>query len=326
MYAETIDLALAKTRDTIFPHVGLGVVNSGSPVDYGRSAAGREQPVPSVCDPQLAYNQLFGSVAPGEAKQVLDARDNVIDFLSRDIRKVQAKLTGEERKRMDFHVHGYEAMIDRRGRLDAMKDTLRKHAPTLDKNFASDEPMENLAAQFDVGAAALISGLTNVVTISTGVGGDWNMSYRSLGINLASHPIGHGQGENGKTAGELAAIIRRYHVELIAKLAHKLRAVPEGKGTMLDNTVIVFLSDAAEGHHAQCKEWPMVVVGNLGGTLKTNGRYLEYPHYETAGNRTVAQWYLTLLHAAGAPRKSFGVPDPKMDPTAQQGPLRELLA
>ena len=326
VFGETIDLALAKTRDTIFPHLGLGVLTSSTPVAYGRSASGREQPVPFICDPRLAHDQLFGSVAQGEARQALDARDNLIDFLSRDIRKLEAKLTGEERKRMDLHVQGYQAMIDRRGRLDAAKDTLRKHAPVVTPSYSDDCPMQQLAAQFDVATAALISGLTEVVTISSGVGGLWNMTYRSLGINLASHPIGHGGGENGKSSAELQQIIRRYHIELIAGMARKLGAVAEGKGTMLDNTVIVFLSDAAEGHHSQCKEWPMVIVGNLGGALKTNGRYLEYPHYGNAGNRTVANWYLTLLAAAGAPRARFGVADPSMDPKDQIGPLGELLS
>jgi hypothetical protein len=213
-------------------------------------------------------------------------------------------------------------MIARRERLDAVKDTLRKHAPKVTADFSGDCPMQRLAAQFDIATAALTAGLTEVVTVSS----TWNMHYKSLGIGLASHPIGHGKGENGKTAHDLMQIVRRRYVELIAGMAAKLHATPEGKGTMLDNTAIVFLSDAAESHHSQCKEWPMVVVGNLGGSLKTNGRYLQYPSYGNPGNRTVANWYLTLLDAAGAPRAAFGVPDPNMDPKDQKGPLTELLA
>jgi len=324
-FAETIDLALAKTRNTIFPHLGLGVVTQEVSVAYGRSAAGRDQPVPSICSPELAHNQLFASVAQGEARQALEARDTLIDFLGKDLKKLDATLTGDERKKMDVHVDGYQAMLDRRSRLDRMKDTLRKHVPAITPAYTSDDPMERLSAQFDVSAAALISGLTDVVTISSGVGGMWNMTFKSLGIAIGSHPIGHGQSDNGRPAGELAQIVRRYHLQLIGGLARKLQAVPEGNGTMLDNTVIVFLSDSAEAHHSSCHEWPMVVLGTLGGRLKS-GRYLEYPHYGRPGNRTVANWYLTLLEAAGAPRPSFGVQDPSMDPQDQKGPLKELLA
>ena len=77
-------------------------------------------------------------------------------------------------------------------------------------------------------------------------------------------------------------MIRRFHFDLIARLAKKLESVPEGDGTMLDNTVIVYVSDGAEGHHSRCWEWPMVVLGNAGGKLKT-GRYVDYPGYGQLG-------------------------------------------
>ena len=132
-FAETIDLALAKTRDTIFPHLGLGVVTGDLPIAYGRSAAAaRDQPVPSVCSPKLAHDQLFATVAQGDARQALEARDNLIDFLARDLKKLDGKVVGEERKRLDVQTQGYQAMLDRRARLDAVKDTLRKHAPVVD--------------------------------------------------------------------------------------------------------------------------------------------------------------------------------------------------
>ena len=62
------------------------------------------------------------------------------------------------------------------------------------------------------------------------------------------------------------------------------------------------------------------------GKLKTDGRYLQYPLHGNPGNRTMANLYLTLLDAAGAPRPTFGVTDPNMDPKDQKGPLTELLA
>jgi hypothetical protein len=93
---------------------------------------------------------------------------------------------------------------------------------------------------------------------------------------------------------------------------------------MLDNTVIVYLSDGAEGHHSRCWEWPMVVIGDMGGKLKT-GRYVDYPGYGRKGHRTTANMYLTLLHLAGAKRDNFGTPDPNLKDLDQTGPLGELL-
>lgn len=109
------------------------------------------------------------------------------------------------------------------------------------------------------------------------------------------------------------------------RLAEKLKAVPEGDGTMLDNTVIVYLSDAAEGHHSRCWDWPMLVIGDLGGRLNTRGRFVCFPKYGAAGHKTTANFFLTLLEAAGASRKSFGVADPALKDINPTGPISELL-
>ena len=134
----------------------------------------------------------------------------------------------------------------------------------------------------------------------------------------------HGGSYQGKTWSELYNIIRRYHFDLIAGLCKKLESIKEGNGTMLDNTVIVYLSDGAEGHHSRCWEWPMVVIGDMGGKLKT-GRYVDYPGYGQKAHRTTANMYVTLLQLAGSTRDSFGMADPNLKDLDQHGPLAELL-
>jgi hypothetical protein len=94
---------------------------------------------------------------------------------------------------------------------------------------------------------------------------------------------------------------------------------------MLDNTVIVFLSDGAEGHHSRCWEWPMVVIGNIDNKLKT-GRYLDYPGYGQKGHRTTANLYTTLLNLAGSNRDRFGIADPMLKDFDQTGVLTEMTA
>ena len=120
-------------------------------------------------------------------------------------------------------------------------------------------------------------------------------------------------------------LIRGFHFELIARLAKKLESIPEGDGTMLDNTVIVYLSDAAESHHSRCWEWPFVILGDAGGKLKA-GRYVDYPGYAQPGHRTTANLYTTLLNLAGSDAERFGVADPNLKDLDQTGPLEELLA
>ena len=107
-------------------------------------------------------------------------------------------------------------------------------------------------------------------------------------------------------------------------LAGKLAAVPEGAGTMLDNTVFVYTSDFGETHHSTGDDWSYLLLGNLGGQLKT-GQHLDYPLRGRAGNRSINALYCTLLHAAGAPREHFNL-DGVRKTVDQPGPLDELLA
>ena len=69
---------------------------------------------------------------------------------------------------------------------------------------------------------------------------------------------------------------------------------------MLDNTLIIYLSDSGEAHHPNLLECPVILLGNLGGKLKSKNRLLEYPKYGAAGHKTLANLYLAFLHTPPA--------------------------
>ena len=139
---------------------------------------------------------------------------------------------------------------------------------------------------------------------------------------------GGGGGQNFENGmGEFATreLIMDYHMQNVAKLATKLASVPEGDGTMLDNTPIVYLSDHGEKHHSNCYEWPMVALGNIRGAFKA-GHYVHVPGWGEPGHRTIAALYKALLHGAGLPADSFGQPDRTLPQSIDQDePLTEWL-
>ncbi|MEK0446005.1 MAG: hypothetical protein RLZZ399_1326 [Verrucomicrobiota bacterium] len=324
---ETIDWALSRGLPATFPHVGLGIAMSPEKgIIYNCTASGVGQKQPTICKPDIAYANLFGSVAKGAAQEAFRAHTNLLDFMTEEVRRVERNLSGPEREQMGSYLGALETLHNRQSRIHEAKHILREKAPTFTNKYTSDVETDRLEAHFDLGAAALISGLTNVVTISSGVGdADIYMKFRGLGINVDKHQIGHGASYEGKNADELAMIIRHFHVAQVAGLIRKLESVPEGNGTMMDNTVVVYMSDGAEAHHSRCWEWPMVVIGNAGGRLRA-GRYLDYPGYGQRGHRTLANLYMTFLHAAGMPCERFGMPDPVLADFDQKGPLAELIA
>ena len=150
-------------------------------------------------------------------------------------------------------------------------------------------------------------------------------TWKELGITVDEHGIGHTH-PNDPSRDKNAVPIRKFHAARVADLAKRLAAIPEGNGTMLDNTLIVWMSDSAEEHHGQGTQWPMVLVGNLGGRLKTAGRYLQFPKYGGKGHRTMSNFYLSLLRAVGDKRDKFGDPDNDLKDIDTAGPLTEILA
>ena len=154
---ETIDGALAKTLPGIFPHLGLGMSKRlENNVIYNISALEKDRPLPTICKPDQAYAALFGSVANGAAKEEFAARNNLLDFLRRDIKKVQGELVGQEREQFDAYLESFETLRNRQSRLNEIEHTLREKGPTPTDKYTSEVETDRLDAQFDIGAAALI--------------------------------------------------------------------------------------------------------------------------------------------------------------------------
>ncbi len=331
---ETIDAALAKAIPSVFTHLGFKMGTAAELMAHPRvSAAGRGKTLPFYCSPMLAYKELFGSLAKNEELQAASQLDKeLLDFMVDDVKRVKKGLSATEREKLDHYLQGFEALRDRQVKLATLDDSVRFHIPSITDKYSSPVETHRLEAHFDLAAAALIAGLTNVVTFDAD---DLEGHYSGLGLGEKSlHGIGHladdfkvGRDSNfadGTDGVEARNIIRKFQLDLIAGLAKKLHAVPEGKGNMLDNTLIVLLSDSGQQHHANYQSFPLVLVGNAGGKLKT-GRFLNYPSYEQDGNRTLGSFYLSLLAAAGYERKSFGELDLKLPTAQQQQPLAELF-
>jgi hypothetical protein len=324
VHTQTIDFALAAKVPAVIPVVGLGVPASADRVFANwLSVSEPRRPLPYICQPEVAFRTLFGSAAEGDAGKRFQARNKLLDWCRSDIQRVRDELPQMDREKLDVYLDTFEQMRSRQQKLSDIKDRLKANLPALDK-FDCKLTTGRFEAQCSVAVAALASRLTNVVVIDTACGYQGYHTWKDLGVTLDGHAIGHlaGQPEREKHA----VPVRRFYAERVVDLAKRMAAVKEGNGTMLDNSLIIYLSDAAEEHHGQGMTWPMILVGNLGGRLKTAGRFLQYPGYNKAGHRTMANFFLSLLHAVGDKREKFGEPDRELKDIDTSGPLAEILA
>jgi len=332
--AETIDGTFAKAMPSVFPHLGFKMGGANEQIAHPKvSASGKGKPLPFYCSPMLAYKELFGSLATNDQMKAASALDrHLLDFMAEDVKRTQKRLNSEEKGKLDHYLEGFEALRDRQVKLAKLDDSVRHHIPSITDKYTSPVETHRLEAHFDLAAAALIAGLTNVITFDAD---DLAGRYSGLGLGEKTiHEIGHlsddykeGRDSNfadGTDGVGARNIVRKYQIDLIAGLANKLKAVPEGDGNMLDNTLIIFLSDSGQQHHANYQNFPMVLIGNIAKKMKTN-RYLHYPHYGQEGNRTIGSFYTTLLHLAGMPQDGYGQFDLQLPMQSQKDPLAELI-
>ncbi|MEK6236989.1 MAG: DUF1552 domain-containing protein, partial [Planctomycetales bacterium] len=203
-----------------------------------------------------------------------------------------------------------------------------KSVPKQDARFESSVATERLAAQFEIASASLIGGLSNVATITCAAAEINAQPYKGIGVEESNHAYGHMGGNRRDARGiPFYEKTRGWLFGLIAGMADRLEKIPEDDGTMMDHTLIVYMSDAPDTHHSTGYEWPLVIVGNLAGQLKLGGQYVSYPGYGKIGHRTVGSLYTTFLQAAGRRQETFGRLDPDLDVKQMQaGPLAEILA
>ena len=336
--APTIDCMLGQHL-SLGPYPMYGLATHGRLLEGGGSVADSYcypnisaykagMPVPYQSSPRKAFLDLFGaSVATrDELERKLALNGNLMDFLADDAKRVKKQLTGDDKERFDLYMNSFESIQKIEEKKAALAVRIQKFAPKPDARYDSLNPKDRIETYFDLAASALVTGLTNVMTLRPDTLG---AKYTELGITDSVHALGHlqdGKASNGMTGHQARQAVEEVHLKGIASLAKKLDSMPEGDGTMLDNTLIVYMSCAGGDHHGGQADWPFLLLGGMADKLKM-GRYLQYPKYQEGGHRTIGNLYLSLMHAAGmeAP-ETFGQPDSNLKGLDLNGPLAELMA
>ncbi len=315
---QTLDSAFARAFPAPVAHLCLAHNSkSASGMVYTKiSAAERGQPNAFYSKPSRAYADLFGVVDSGSAGANYDVQSSILDFHGDDVKRLRSQIAGPEREQLDTYLDAFEELSKSRAEIESMADRLRKHAPVAPGDVNIQDPLAINAANAKLAAASLISGLTNVVTF--GLDTVSNSSYPGAGPLHSG--VGHGQ---GGVVLHKRRLITGSHFQNIATMAEQLKSIPEGGGTMLDNTLFIYLADNGRDHHSGEDNFPIMLLGNLGGRLK-QGRYYAPGNdpQDEKGQVRVGDVWSTLLAAASQPHKDFGIPRNGV----RYEPIEELLA
>jgi hypothetical protein len=253
-------------------------------------------PMPKEIDPRLIFDRLFGDrVGPdadaARAKQERD-RQSVLDFVAEDSRHLRERLGGSDRQKLDEYltaVREVEARIRRaQPAIDVGRDKLAR--PTgVPENY-----QEHGRLLTELIALAFQADLTRVATFVLGNDGS-NRSYREVGVAEGHHDISHHGGDPAKH--EKLRAVNRLHVAQLAYLLERLKAVPDGNGSLLDRCLVVYGSGISDGDRHNHDDLPILVAGGgLGG-----GRHIRH----RAGT-PLCNLYLALLDRVGVKADRFG--------------------
>jgi hypothetical protein len=308
----TIDFELAKLFPSPFGHIELSLTGDYTKfrtgIVAGYSASGPHQRNYCYADPQTAHNELFRSVTNPEA---VDSDNAMLKFLEGEESFKAGILQGYEKLKLSNHINSIEEIQARNLKLSKMAGSMAKHIPKLDKVHANGGATattpEKQKAMTEILIAALITGLTNVVTytideLSTPISGlPGNEADR-----ISLHTVGHEGSYSGVSSDKIREKVRIGHMQQIAHIVESLKAQPEGNGTMFDNTMIMHFPEGGEGHHGLGLEAPFIILAGNNCKLDMAGRYIRLPYHATEGHKTIGNWYTTLLNAHGNPIKHYG--------------------
>lgn len=263
---------------------------------------GADQGLAPKNDPRDIYQRVFADFSVGDDAAAIEAlradRGHVIDVVRDDLDALRRRVGAADRMKLDGHLAAIESIEANLANLGNVPSgcVLPDEPPAI--NPSDPNQMDTLAdLHIDLVATALACDLTRVASFSF-QGAQLPFSF--LGINDAYHDCCH-QGRNpSQPLYEELTATSIFFAEKLARLLDRLAAVPEGDGTMLDNTLVVWCTFMADGGH-RWDDMPITLAGRAGGRLRA-GRFLQ------TGGKTVNDLWTTVAQLMGHEISSFGDP------------------
>jgi hypothetical protein len=307
--ATTADQIAAKLlgKDTRLPSLELGtdLIAQVGHCDDGLACAYQNNlswsspttPLPTEADPRTVFERLFGEGGTAGQRSA-DARRNrsILDAVTHDIARLKLQVDRADQ----VQVSNY---------FDTVREVERRiqkaEAEAADSPEAPDRPSSILPAlwrdhvrlMFDLQVLALQADVTRVITFQLARETS-SRTYPEIGVPDAHHPTSHHRDKPEQL--EKLAKINAYHMSLYAYFLEKLRATPDGDGSLLDHGIYMLGSGMGNPDVHDHRNLPALVAGGGNGKLK-GGRHIRYTE-----RTPMANLHLTLLDKVGVKLDSFG--------------------
>jgi hypothetical protein len=253
-------------------------------------------PLPAEAHPRAVFERLFGdggNAADRRAEMKKDA--SILDWVTEDILQLRGKVGPSDRARITHYLDTVREVERRIQKAEAQARESR--LPELDRPLGVPAAYADHARlMFDLQVLAMQADMTRVITFQLARETS-NRTYPEIGVSDAHHPLTHHGGNPEKM--ERVAKINAFHVSLFAYFLEKLKATPDGEGSLLDHSAILYGSGMGNPDVHDHVNLPIVVAGGAAGKLK-GARHIKYKE-----PIPLANLHLTLLDKVGVRLDSF---------------------
>ena len=252
-------------------------------------------PLPMEFNPRKVFMQLFGEGdTPEERAAIAEQTRSLLDLISERTKALQRTLGPSDRLVLDEYLDTVRE-IERRVELAEQRDLSGVELPDapIGELDSFDEQVRLL---FDLITLAYQADLTRVASYIMVAEGT-NRTYNHIGVPDAFHPLSH-HANNLERLHKLVRI-QRYHMERFADFIDKLAAIPDGEGSLLDNSMFLYGSNMSNSDRHNNYPLPNILVGGACGRLR-GGQHIDLPEHTSLSNLL-----LTVLNKAGLEREHF---------------------
>jgi hypothetical protein len=251
-------------------------------------------PLPMEINPRFAFERLFGSGGSAEERLARRRHDrSILDVVTKEVSRLNTSLGPRDSAKLSEYLDAIRDIEKRIEKVEAQNAIELPDRPLGIPNTVK----EHAGLMFDLQVLAFQADITRVSSFMLAREA-CNVTYDEIGVAEGHHASSHHGGNPAKLAAYAA--INTYHVQLFADFLTKLRATPDGDGTLLDHSLFLYGSGISDGNIHSHLDLPILVLGGAAGTIK-GGR-----HIRTPKGTPLANLLLTLADKMGVPTKSIG--------------------
>jgi hypothetical protein len=264
------------------------------------------QPLPPEMNPRLLFERLFGDMdlsgSPKERRNQEAYRKSILDLTFQDTQSLKGTLGATDRRKLDEYLTSIRELENR---ISKSEINTKQMPPGLAKPAGiPPDYADHARLLFDLITVAFQTDMTRVATFMMAREGGLR-TYAECGVPEAHHSISHHR--NDPALVEKITKIQCYHLEQFAYFVEKLKATPDGEGSLLDHSAIVYgasMGDPNVHDHGSC---PTLIAGSARGRIQT-GLHVSY-----AKDTPMANLHLSLLDCAGVQSEKLGDSTGKVD-------------